>query len=235
MQIFNRLLIDGASDIDEDDLSWSFVSLFERRKSSTAGKQKYAFVGFVSLFAFFYFSPSLHERRQKLAQFFVLPPFQGQGHGAALYTICRRQALESDTIAEFAVEDPSEAFEDLRDKCDLASLARDDEFQNASLHDPKGSLESCRKRLKLAQRQFYRLLEIKTLRALSDGKSKDDLMRPRKGESDERKKFRLAVKKRLYLFNRDTLDQLDDGERKEKLQQAYENVVSHYHRLLATI
>lgn len=75
MQVFNRLLIDGASDIDEQDPSWSFIALFERSKS------RYSFVGFVSLFAFFYYSPSLHERRQKLAQFFILPPFQGHGHG----------------------------------------------------------------------------------------------------------------------------------------------------------
>lgn len=72
------------------------------------------------------------------SQFVVLPPFQRQGHGcmspskqvnsksnqfiAALYTAIYQRVLSQDHVSELTVEDPAEAFEDLRDRNDLKML-----------------------------------------------------------------------------------------------------------------
>lgn len=81
----------------------------------------------------------------------ILPPFQGQGHGckslnhcpplnsltlkrlpfppqtAQLYNALYDYAQTLDIISELTVEDPSEAFEDLRDRNDLLRLKDDPE------------------------------------------------------------------------------------------------------------
>ena len=65
----------------------------------------------------------------------ILPPYQRQGHGctsgqtnplqqpnpfpAALYTATYQRVLSQEHISELTVEDPAEAFEDLRDRNDL--------------------------------------------------------------------------------------------------------------------
>lgn len=74
------------------------------------------------------------------SQFVILPPYQRQGHGcaspfkqmnppqesnqllAALYTAIYQRVLSQEHISELTVEDPAEAFEDLRDRNDLKML-----------------------------------------------------------------------------------------------------------------
>ena len=105
MQIFVLLYIEGAQYIDEDDSRWEFITLyvplsrpfllsslppatsvpeadlprkprFERRESG--GRTTHHFIGFVSFYSFFCWPDT---KRLRLAQFVVLPPYQGQGHG----------------------------------------------------------------------------------------------------------------------------------------------------------
>jgi len=71
----------------------------------------------------------------------ILPPYQRQGHGctsfspdqaskvqrfnpfpAALYTAIYQHVLSQEHVSELTVEDPAEAFEDLRDRNDLKLL-----------------------------------------------------------------------------------------------------------------
>jgi len=74
----------------------------------------------------------------------ILPPYQHQGHGcpsfpvpffrflthtaAALYNAIYQYVLTVPTVVELTVEDPAEAFEDLRDRNDLAMLLRHTAF-----------------------------------------------------------------------------------------------------------
>lgn len=51
------------------------------------------------------------------------PPLSAQ-----LYNAIYQYTMTRDAIAELTVEDPSEAFEDLRDKCDLRMLFKHGEF-----------------------------------------------------------------------------------------------------------
>ncbi|KAI7282860.1 histone acetyltransferase type B catalytic subunit, partial [Hortaea werneckii] len=60
--------------------------------------------------------------RERLSQFLILPPYQGGGHGQTLYTTMYTTLTQPPNILEFTVEDPNEAFDDLRDLCDLQYL-----------------------------------------------------------------------------------------------------------------
>ena len=82
---------------------------------------------------------------------------------ASLYTALYRHCLSRDEVAELTIEDPAEAFEDLRDKTDLRMLFNHKEFideaygyptsgKSGKLGPPSDKvwIESWRKRLKMA-------------------------------------------------------------------------------------
>ncbi|KAG8758834.1 histone acetyltransferase 1 [Serendipita sp. 396] len=124
MQIFILLYIEAGSYIQEDEEKWEFVTLFERRKRRD-GTQVYHFVGYSSLYPFYFYPAST---RLRLSQFVIVGPYQKQGHGSALYKAIHDFVLSSSRFAELTVEDPSEDFEDLRDKVDLRTLLNHKEF-----------------------------------------------------------------------------------------------------------
>ncbi|KAI9700160.1 MAG: histone acetyltransferase 1 [Bogoriella megaspora] len=60
--------------------------------------------------------------RERISQFLILPPFRGSSHGFHLYTAMISLFLRDPTCTTITVEDPNEAFDDLRDTSDLARL-----------------------------------------------------------------------------------------------------------------
>ncbi|KAM0792441.1 hypothetical protein ACM66B_005118 [Microbotryomycetes sp. NB124-2] len=214
MQIFVLLYIEGAQYIDEEDPRWEFVTLYERRKRG--GEFTYHFAGYVSFYSFFCWPDT---KRLRLAQFVLTGPYQSQGYGSALYTLCYQNLLTRPEISELTVEDPSEAFEDMRDKCDLYTLIEAHALEHVSAPFDRSQLETIRKKFKLADRQFYRLVEMILLLQLDT--SNDEAL----------KAFRLTVKRRLYMFNKETMSQLEEQEKKDKLQETYDNVIDGYKRV----
>ncbi|KAG9018924.1 histone acetyltransferase 1 [Tulasnella sp. 427] len=236
MQLFVLLYIEGGSYIQEDEDKWEFVVLYEkRRRRDEARTPVYHFVGYSSLYSFYCWPDKV---RLRLSQFVISGPYQTQGHGAALYNAIYEYTLARDGIAELTVEDPSEAFEDLRDKCDLRMLFGHGEFMTeayglsgdlamdgaemraAIAHPPggKGKLgpptekdwaERWRKKLKMAGR----LIEMLVLRSLSA----DD-----------------AKLTRAYRLQ-EILSQLDKGERIEKLEETFASVRDDYRRILGLV
>ncbi|GAA5885406.1 hypothetical protein JCM6882_009607 [Rhodosporidiobolus microsporus] len=215
MQIFVLLYIEGASYIDEEDGRWEFVTLFERRKRGDS--VTYHFAGYVSFYSFFCWPDT---KRLRLAQFVLLPLYHGQGHGSALYTLCYQNVLRRAEVSELSVEDPSETFDDMRDKCDLHTLIAGGDLEGITAPLDREKTETIRKKYKLADRQFYRLVEMLLL-LTSDP-----------NDAALQKAIRLTVKKRLYLFNKEQLLQIEDkDERKERLQETFEGVQADYQRL----
>ncbi|OCF58050.1 histone acetyltransferase type B catalytic subunit [Kwoniella mangroviensis CBS 10435] len=231
MQLFILLFIEGGSYVHEDEDSWEFITLYEKRKRPAADSDiwTYHFVGYVSVYPFWCYPDQV---RLRLSQFVILPPYQNQGHGSKLYSTLFSQMLSRPEVAELTVEDPAEAFEDLRDRNDLRFLV-----SNGILDDPKFSIgigpsdelsrservkweSEIRKKYKITQRQFDRLLEMLLLKQL-------DLK-----DEKELKKYRLHVKARLYRFNYEMLSQMTLEERKEALAKTYESVVEDYERIL---
>ncbi|KAJ7184360.1 acyl-CoA N-acyltransferase [Mycena filopes] len=238
MQIFILLYIEAGSYIDEEEDTWEFVVLYEKRKRrNSPGVSTYHFAGYSSLYPFYCFPERV---RMRLSQFVILPPYQRSGHGSELYTAIYQYVLSQPHIAELTVEDPAEAFEDLRDKNDLLMLLSHQRFMEEGFGGESVShgggraggvgkggrsgrgkmgppadkpwVEKWRKDLKIAGRQFHRLVEMLILLRLdpTDGRA----MRA----------YRLQVKERLYRFNFEMLAQLEKQERLDKLEETFQSV-----------
>ncbi|KAJ7043083.1 histone acetyltransferase type B catalytic subunit [Mycena alexandri] len=259
MQIFILLYIEAGSYIDEEEDTWEFVVLYEKRKRrNSPNVVTYHFAGYSSLYPFYCFPEKV---RLRLSQFVILPPYQRSGHGSELYTAIYQYVLSQPNIAELTVEDPAEAFEDLRDKNDLLMLLSHQRFMeegfggesvshgggraggvgkggrsgrggNRAVVASKGKMgppaekpwvEKWRKDLKIAGRQFHRLVEMLILLRLdpTDGRA----MRA----------YRLQVKERLYRFNFEILAQLEKQERLDKLEETFQSVQDDYMRILALL
>ncbi|OBZ75134.1 Histone acetyltransferase type B catalytic subunit [Grifola frondosa] len=254
MQLFILLYIEAGSYISEDDETWEFVVLYEKRKRRSAPDiATYHFVGYSTLYPFYCFPERV---RMRISQFVILPPYQQEGHGSALYTAVYRHVLAQPRIAELTVEDPAEAFEDLRDRNDLKMLLANERFMaeafgsegvssgggkvggvgkgkgkgkgkaSAGKMGPPADrawLEKWRVELKIASRQFHRLIEMLMLKYL-------DPM-----DARVQRAYRLQVKERLYRFNFETLMQLDKEERQQKLEETFRTVRADYLRILGLV
>ncbi|KAL0070550.1 histone acetyltransferase 1 [Marasmius tenuissimus] len=249
MQIFVPLYIEAGSYIQEDEDAWDFFVLYEKRKRvGSPQKSTYHFMGYSSLYNFYYYP---EKTRLRLSQFVIIQPYQRASHGSELYRAIYNYTLAQPNIGELTVEDPAEAFEDLRDKNDLKMLLSDEQFMKEAFGDdavshgggrvgkvgratrPKkgkigppverGWAEKWRLKLKIAGRQFSRLIEM--------------LIQMHLDPLDERavKAYRLQVKERLYRFNFEALMQIEKEERMEHLQQTFQNVEDDYRRILELV
>ncbi|TFK34824.1 acyl-CoA N-acyltransferase [Crucibulum laeve] len=257
MQLFILLYIEGGSYINEEEDSWEFVVLCRKRRGTDVAT--YHFVGYSSLYQFYCFPEKV---RMRLSQFVILTPYQRNGHGSELYKAIYQYVLSQPSIAELTVEDPAEAFEDLRDKNDLEMLLAHEQFMQegfgagAVTHGggrvggvgragrsgrgggrqatstgqgkigppaDKAWVEKWRRELKIAGRQFQRLVEMLILLKLDP----TDLRAARA--------YRLQVKERLYRFNFEILAQLEPDERHEKLEETFQSVKEDYERILALV
>ncbi len=204
-------------------------------------------------------SPVDLPSRERLSQFLILPPFQKEGHGQELYSAMYTTLIAPPNIREFTVEDPNEAFDDLRDLCDLLHLrAHDPEFaalrittdipadKLASADDlptdlivPIAARNAIMKRTKLMQRQFDRLVEMHTLSfipTLSRDRARTTKREKASNPNDKAYFFwRLYAKQRLYIFNRDQLAQLEREERIEKLESALDAVQEAYGEMIEKV
>jgi len=84
-------------------------------------------------------------------------------------------------------------------------------------------VEKWRKDLKIAGRQFHRLVEMLIMLHLEHT------------DSQAKRAFRLQVKERLYRFNYEILVQLEKEERLEKLEETFQSVQEDYSRILGMI
>lgn len=165
----------------------------------------------------------------------------------------------SPTCTEITVEDPNEAFDDLRDYCDYKYLLDNGTFAKISLKtdiDHKLSarkigvrvptsklldmplLENLRQRNKIAPRQFARLVELHLLTKIAPHNRQAGTarltQRGRATDPNDRAFYywRLLVKQRVYKKNKDVLIQLDRRERIDKVEQTVGEVAGDYERLL---
>ncbi|KAJ7632131.1 histone acetyltransferase type B catalytic subunit [Roridomyces roridus] len=258
MQLFILLFIEGGSYIQEDEDNWEFFVLYEKRKRRTSPNvSTYHFVGYSSLYPFYCYPEKI---RLRLSQFVILPPYHRSGHGSELYNAIYQYVLSRPDIAELTVEDPAEAFEDLRDKNDLLMLLGHQQFMEEGFGggsvshgggraggvgkggrsgrggtasvSAKGKLgpptdkpwaEKWRTEMKLAGRQFNRLVEMLILLRLDPTDSRGQ------------RAFRLQVKERLYRFNFEILAQMEKQERLDKLEETFQIQTTDYMRILALL
>lgn len=161
-------------------------------------------------------------------------------------------------LFEISVEDPSEAFDDLRDLCDLQRLRSIPAFSNLTVTDtiphdhlksdtpvpadlivPSELAHNLRRQTKIFPRQFARLLEMHLLDKIPPlhRNTARITRKAASADSNDRRYYfwRLLVKERLYKHNYDALAQMDHTERIEKLEETIASVQEGYERLLARV
>ncbi|ORX99787.1 histone acetyltransferase type B [Basidiobolus meristosporus CBS 931.73] len=218
LQIFALFYIEGASYIEEDDDRWEIALIYEKLKID--GVTSYHIVGYCTMYQYFYFPDKI---RMRISQFLILPPYRNLGHASSLYNTLYQEFLSRSNIVELTVEDPNEAFSDLRDRCDLRFLMSKGTFEGLSAPVDKSVLDSIKKQYKLHKRQASRLLEMALLKKLD------------KRNSKAARAYRLFVKARLYRFNEEALSSMDYNDRLVKLEETYRSVEEDYYRLLNSL
>lgn len=279
IQILVPFFIEGGSAIDVEDPDadrWTIFLLYQKKEAaSEADKNPYIFAGYGTAYRFFHFrlptppsSPSEADLekatlsqdfdlaqlpcRTRISQFLIIPLFQGKGLGPKLYSHIFDEYIKHPQTVELTVEDPNEAFDDLRDIADLQYLRTLPEFQalriNTDLTIPKNgpapsnivdkaACDAVRAKAKMAPRQFARVLEMQLMSQLPEP------VRPgiapekaaataTKEQQHEYRLFRLMLKKRLYKHNRDALGELEIPERIARLDETVSSVEFDYARLL---
>ena len=204
-------------------------------------------------------SPLDLPSRERLSQFLILPPFQGSGHGQQLYNTMFTHLTAPANVKEFTIEDPNEAFDDLRDFCDLLDLRTHvpdfaalriniqipaDKLQSRTniptdLIVPLATREKIMRETKIMQRQFDRLVEMHTLSFIPTlNRSRSRITRKEKASNEHDRAYyfwRLYAKQRLYIFNRDQLVQVEREERIEKLESALDSVQEAYAKVIEKV
>ncbi|CAI5757947.1 unnamed protein product [Candida verbasci] len=225
LQILVLLFIEAGSYIDSSDESWNLYVIYESTEEPSI-------VGFTTCYnywkypGFEKFDKDENEIRIKISQFIILPMFQNLGLGQRFYTELYQYWYKQNDIVEIVVEDPSEEFDDMRDKADLKMLNDNVkfDFNKVEPNITKENIEKWRKELKLEKRQFSRLIELIMLYKLQN--QIDDI---------NKKDYRLFVKKRLYDKNKEGLLTMDDATRRDKLETTYRDVTEDYSRLLSQV
>ena len=192
--------------------------------------------------------------RERISQFIVLPPFQGQSHGSQLYNAMVSYFRADPLVFEITVEEPNESFDVLRDMNDMAYLvsqttSQDPSFTSLALpvqvpaaelkrtsYIPDllstSDLNTLRARAKLAPRQFQRLVEIHTLSTIPKAHRNVHRITRKAASADANDRryyfWRLMVKERLFIRNKDQLVQLEEEERVPKLEEIMPGVVDEY-------
>ncbi|KAI5208548.1 histone acetyltransferase type B catalytic subunit [Aureobasidium subglaciale] len=194
--------------------------------------------------------------RERISQFLIIPTHQGSGHGATLYNTVFTDLITPDNVCELTVEDPNEAFDDMRDICDLVWLRKNnDDFASLRIETqidsnklkmneniPVDDIVSgdakarIKKTSKIMPRQLGRLIEMQTYSKIPKlNRSVNRISRKEKSTNEMDRAYylwRLYVKHRLYISNRDVLAQLEREERAERLESTIENIQLDYDRLL---
>lgn len=283
IQILVPFFIEGGTFIDLEDAEWSLQRwtvffLFKKSAEVVKGISPYTFMGYSTVYRYYLFrlpatqsvaatvAPTFElpfsdmnfsdvPCRSRISQFIILPSSQGAGHGSRLYETMFQHYLADPSTIEITVEDPNEAFDDLRDYNDLAHLRTVPEFKALKINTsatarPKGpiptndiismsTLEAVRQSQKIAPRQFGRLVEMQLLSHLPTYIRQSLILETKKGTKEEIKSkeheyylWKLFVKQRLYRHNKQTLMQLERAERIDKLEEAVGSVEADYARLL---
>lgn len=275
------LSFDGT-DLDR----WTVFFLYQKKTPPKPEVSPYIFMGYCTVYRYFLFhvdhpytwrsgqkiaiSPALDFQvasteesvdgfacRSRISQFVLLPPFHGGGNGSRLYNSVFDFLHGDKPTKEITVEDPNEAFDDMRDINDLARLRKLPAFTSIAINTKSAprakaavpndildlkQLENIRRKAKIAPRQFYRVTEMQLLSKIPTSIRQSLIverssisMPDLKARQHEYHLWQLWVKKRLYRHNKDALMQLDRAERIERLEQALGGVEADYARLLRSL
>ncbi|KAG9243816.1 acyl-CoA N-acyltransferase [Calycina marina] len=268
----------GEDEDEEDQKRWTLFFSYQKDTAAASSQvSPYTFMGYSTVYKFFPILKYMVKPdtlatisneaapipqidfssvpcRSRIAQFILLQPFHGEGNGSRFYSSIFEFLHKELQTAEITVEDPNEAFDDMRDLNDLKFLRSMPEFSGLKINTKSKykenapndivdaiGLEKLRMKAKIAPRQFYRIVEMQLLSTIPIIVRKAVALRQQQsgfGKAGPKNEeliyylWQLLVKKRLYRHNKQQLMQLDRTERIEKLEDAMAAVEDDYGRLL---
>nr|XP_061827604.1 histone acetyltransferase type B catalytic subunit-like [Nerophis lumbriciformis] len=236
LQTFLMWFIETASFIDVDDDRWDFFLVFEKYKKD--GETLYATIGYMTVYNYYVYPD---KTRPRVSQMLILPPFQGEGHGAHILEAVHRFYCGMPKVQDITAEDPSENYVKLRDYV-LVKLCQDlSPFAEDKLHLGLSAemVEEAQTKLKINKKHARRVYEILRLRATD------------MSDEEKAREYRLEVKKRLFGPYRKNqreltkmkkclrpeeleshLGQMDTPTQHEELEKSYQVVVEDYRRII---
>uniref|UniRef100_A0A3B4AA45 Histone acetyltransferase type B catalytic subunit n=1 Tax=Periophthalmus magnuspinnatus TaxID=409849 RepID=A0A3B4AA45_9GOBI len=236
LQTFLMWFIETASFIDADDDHWDFFLIFE--KYNKDGETLYATVGYMTAYNYYVYPD---KTRPRVSQMLILPPYQGEGHGAQLLESVHRFYCNLPKVQDITAEDPSENYVKLRDYvltklCQSLPSYASDKLQLGFSED---MVKEARDKLKVNKKHARRVYEILRLRTTD------------MSDEEQARDYRLEVKKRLfgpYRKNQRELEkmkkclrpeelvshmgQMDTQVQHEELEKSYQEVVGDYRRII---
>ncbi|KAM9343974.1 histone acetyltransferase type B catalytic subunit isoform 1-T1 [Pholidichthys leucotaenia] len=236
LQTFIMWYIETASFIDTDDDRWDFFLLFE--KYNKDGETLYATVGYMTVYNYYVYPD---KTRPRVSQMLIMPPFQGEGHGAQLLETVHRFYCSLPKVQDITAEDPSENYVKLRDYV-LAKLCQGlPSFAADKLHlgFSDEMIKEAQEKQKINKKHARRVYEILRLRATD------------MSDREKARAYRLEVKKRLfgpYRKNQRELAkmrkclrpeelvshmcQTNTQTQHEELEKSYQDLVDDYRRVI---
>lgn len=236
LQTFLMWFIETASFIDVDDDRWDFFLVFE--KYNKDGETLFATVGYMTVYNYYVYPD---KTRPRVSQMLILPPFQGEGHGAQLLEAVHKFYCTLPKVQDITAEDPSESYVKLRDfvlvkLCQTLSSFSTDKL---TLGFSEDMAAEARDKLKINKKHARRVYEILRLRGTD------------MSDETKAKEYRLEVKKRLfgpYKKNQRDLtkmmkclrpeelashiSQMDTQLQHEELEKSYQEVLGEYRRVI---
>lgn len=143
LQFFLLFFIDRSSYINDSDLVWEVILLFQKRVCLAKQATTYHIVGYTTLYKFLHYP---NDWKMRLSQILILPPYQRAGHGQRLLQFVYAEA-ERRKMIEVNIEDPSPVFQMLRDLTDIQLCKKHKFFEkngqrkHTSTAPPRGSKE----------------------------------------------------------------------------------------------
>ncbi|KAJ8351995.1 hypothetical protein SKAU_G00234710 [Synaphobranchus kaupii] len=236
LQTFLMWFIETASFIDVDDERWDFFLIFE--KYNKDGETLFATVGYMTVYNYYVYPD---KTRPRVSQMLILPPFQGEGHGAQLLEAVHRFYCTSPLVQDITAEDPSENYVKLRDFV-LVKLCQElPSFSTEQLSEgfSDDMVTEAREKLKINKKHARRVYEILRLRVTD------------MSDEEKARAYRLEIKRRLfgpYKKNQRELtkmmkclrpeelvshiSQMDTQMQHEELEKSYQELVGEYRRVI---
>ncbi|KAM9448401.1 histone acetyltransferase type B catalytic subunit-like isoform 1-T1 [Salvelinus alpinus] len=236
LQTFLMWFIETASFIDVDDDRWDFFLVFE--KYNKDGETLFATVGYMTVYNYYVYPD---KTRPRVSQMLILPPFQGEGHGAQLLEAVHMFYCNLHKVQDITAEDPSENYVKLRDYVLVKLCQTLPSFSTDKL--PLGFSDDmateAREKFKINKKHARRVYEILRLRVTD--------------MSDETKArdYRLEVKKRLFAPTKKNqremtkmmkclrpeelashISQMDTALQQEELEKSYQELLAEYRRVI---
>ncbi|KAM6987048.1 histone acetyltransferase type B catalytic subunit [Aplochiton taeniatus] len=236
LQTFLMWFIETASFIDVDDDRWDFFLVFEKYYKD--GETLFATVGYMTVYNYYVYPD---KTRPRVSQMLILPPFQGEGHGAQLLEAVHRFYCTLPKVQDITAEDPSESYVKLRDFVLVKFCQALPSFSSDKL--PLGFSEDmgreAQETLKINKKHARRVYEILRLRATD------------MSNATKARQYRLEVKRRLfgpYKKNQRDLtkmkkclrpeelashiSQMDTSLQHEELEKSYQDILAEYQRVI---